>query len=393
MPILFLVLLLNLIGFGITVPMLPFYAESFGASEWTVTLVIATYSASQMAGAPMWGRLADGWGRKPVIVSGVIGSVVAYVMLAYAQSLEWLFAARILDGFFTGNVVAAAAYVSDVTTEENRAKGLGMIGAAFGLAFIIGPATGAFLVGGDASNPDFRTPALTAAAISAVAAVTAIWRLRETLGHGATASATERMLHLRDLPGLFKLPTMTALAACLFLTVFGFASVESTFALWAERVYLWGPRQVGLLFAYAGVIAVIMQAGLIGPLTRLFGEARLVVIAACFLGTGIALIPFATVLWLLLVAFALLALGFGAVQPSLQSLVSKAAPPNRRGAALGLAQSASSLGRVFGPTWAGFLFQQAGRDWPYFSGSLVMLVMLMVALAILRRTAPRAEIA
>ncbi|WP_282607503.1 MFS transporter [Pelagibius sp. Alg239-R121] len=398
---LFTCIFIDLLGFGLIVPLLTFMALRFDASPLEVTAMIASYSLMQLFAAPLWGRASDRWGRKPVLLISFAATTTAFLMLAFAQSFWVLVAARALAGALSGDLSAAPAYVADITTPERRAKGMGLLGAAFALSFIVGASFGgylselnvtAMLFDEAASGPDYFFPPLLSASLSMTAFFFALFFLPESHRvksreeraeetEAARKEALGRSLYERMITTLRALhyPHLALVTAILFLVGFVFAHMESTLALWADIAFGWDAREVGYLFAFAGVIAVIFQAGLLGPLTRRFGEARLVVFSAILLGGGMALVPSATGLVQLLVAIACLAAGFGLGNPSIQSLITKLSRPEIAGVALGMGQAASSLARVIGPLWAGFLFQRIGPDWPYIAGAFFMALVFVLA--------------
>jgi MFS transporter, DHA1 family, tetracycline resistance protein len=387
----FLTVFVDLIGFGIVIPLLPFYAEHFQASPEVVTLLMASYSFTQFIFAPMWGRLSDRHGRKTVLVVSLAGISASYVWMGFAGALWQLIAARALAGAMAGNLAAAQAYIADVTTPEKRAQGMGVVGAAFGLGFIVGPALGGLLAGSDPRHPNFTLPALSAAALSLTALLLAIFILKESLDPATrSANADNRR------PGRFALiaeafgkPELRALIVVFFLVTFVVAIMESTFALWSERTFGWGAAQNGYVFAYTGVLAAVVQGGLIRRLARQFGERRLVMQGVLSIGAGLALIPLVHALPLLLAAMALLAYGMGVNNPSLSSLISLAAAEDQRGGVLGVSQSAASLARIAGPAFAGVLFAAFGRNAPYVAGATIMLAVLALVLRMTKRsTAP-----
>ena len=367
MPVLLLIVFIDLVGFGIIIPLLPFYAEHFGASPLAVTLLMAAYSAMQFLAAPILGALSDRHGRRRVIVLSTAGAALGYLVMAFADTLLVLFLARALAGAMAGNIAAVQAYIADVTTPERRARGMGMFGAAMGLGFIVGPAIGGALAGSGEAI-DYTLPPLVAAAASALAAIIALVVLTDS---GGTAKRA---------PAGWLTPIVTAttstdlrpLALTLFMIVFAFAGLESTFALWAERQLDWGPREVGRLFAGVGVIMVLVQGGAIGPLSRRLGEERLVFLGIVALVLGFVALPLATSLPAVLGAMALLAGGFGLANPALASLVSRRAAATAQGASLGVAQGAASLGRIFGPALAGVLFVSGGRALPYVASAAIL---------------------
>jgi MFS family permease len=371
MPVLFLIVLVDLIGFGLVIPLLPFYAERFSASPEEVTALMAVFSLMAMVTAPFWGRLSDRVGRRPVLMASMGAAALAYLWLGFADALWMLFVARALAGACAGNIAAANAYIADVTTPENRAKGMGMIGAAFGLGFIIGPALGGVVAGHNIATADLRTPGLIACALSLTALLGVVLVLKESLPAGLPQRARRsRVEALRDALGR---KTLAPLLAIFFLTILAFAGMESTFALWAMAQFGWGPAQTGYLFTFVGLLSAVMQGGLIGRLTARFGEERLLIAGLVSIAAGLLVLTLSRDLPLLLAATAGLALGMGAMQPSLNSLISRRAGAAEQGEVMGVAQSVASLSRVLGPLLAGVLFAGLGRDSPFLCGTVLVL--------------------
>lgn len=384
MATLFLIVFVDLVGFGVIIPLLPFYGEHFHASPLEVGLLMAVFSLAQFVAAPIWGRLSDRIGRKPVLVASLAGAVLSYVWLAFASDLWMLFAARALGGAMAGNIAAAFAYAADVTTPGNRAKGMGIVGAGFGLGFIFGPAIGGFLAGHDPLTADYTTPALAAAGLSALAMVLTLLLLRESLSedirrqHAGMARATRWQM----LQNALRRPGVGRLILIVFLSTFVFAGMETTFAMWSRRQFGWGPEQNGYLFAFVGLISAFVQGGLIGRLAQRFGEPALLVSGAALLSAGMLAIPFATSLVVLVPAMLVVALGFSLMTPSLNSLISLKVDAAVQGGTMGVSRSASTLARVLGPGWAGLLFQFLGKDWPFYAGAAVMAGVVILTMAI-----------
>ena len=388
----FLTVFVDLVGFGIVIPLLPFYAEHFRAGPEMVTLVMASYSFMQFFFSPVWGRLSDRYGRKPILLVSLFGISLSYVWTGFADGLFELLAARALAGLMAGNLSAAQAYIADVTPPERRAQGMGLIGAAFGLGFIVGPALGGVLAGADPHNPHVLAPALCSAALSLAALAFAGVFLEESLPPEARRAAGENLRpgRLSLLASAWRTDDLRLLVLLFFLVTFAFAGLESTFAMWSERAFGWGATQNGYLFAYAGVLAALVQGGFMRKLAAVFGEKRLLIQGALALGLGLALIPFARSLPLLLVAMALVAYGGGTSNPSLNSLISLAAAKSMRGGVLGISQSAASLARILGPAFAGAVFTLTGRNGPYVAGALIMLLVLLLAIRLGRPGAVKA---
>lgn len=384
MATLFLIVFTDLVGFGVIIPLLPFYGEHFHASPAEVGLLMAIYSLAQFVAAPMWGRLSDRIGRRPVLAASLIGSTLSYLWLASANGLCMLFAARALGGFMAGNIATAFAYVADVTTPANRAKGMGAVGAAFGLGFIFGPAIGGVLAGHDPVNADYSTPALIAAGLSATAMVLTLAVLPESLPRSVRRAhaALTRKSRWQMLVEALRRSGVGRLIGIAFLATFVFAGMETTFAMWSRRRFGWGPEQNGYLFAFVGLISAAVQGGLIGRLAQRFGEHRLVMSGAAALAVGMLAIPFAGSVPVLAAAMLIVALGFSLMTPSLNSLISLKVGAGVQGGTMGVSRSATTLARVVGPGWAGLLFGYLGKNSPFFVGALIMAAVLLIALAL-----------
>jgi MFS transporter, DHA1 family, tetracycline resistance protein len=384
MPILFLIVLIDLIGFGLVIPLLPFYAERYSATPQEVTVLMAVFSLMSVLTAPFWGRISDRVGRRPVLMTSMAAASLAYLWMGFADALWMLFAARALAGACAGNIAAAQAYIADVTTPEKRARGMGMIGAAFGLGFIIGPALGGIVAGNNLATADLRTPGLIACGLSVVAFLGVVFVLKESLPAGLQLGPRKsRFTALRD---ALARKALSRLLAVFFLAILAFAGMEATFALWAMAQFGWGPAQIGYVFTYVGVLSALMQGGLIGRLTARFGEERLLIAGLSSIAIGLLTITAARDLPILIVAVSFLALGMGVMQPSLNSLISRRAGAAEQGEVMGVAQSIASLSRVLGPLLAGALFAGLGRDSPFFCG-----MVLVVAATVIGWRLPPAE--
>ena len=364
-----------LLALGIIYPLLPFQALQLGASEQIVVLVIATYTVAAFAMAPVWGALSDRVGRKSVILAGLVGSAVAYVLLSQAQTVQDMFVARALAGASAGVVATTQALIADRTGPDDRAAAMGQVNRLYGLAFIIGPVIGGLAI--DAGYTDFQTPALIAAGLSigafligAVSLHDKAIRTRPESDSQSLITQSERGANTTD-----RWRHMPALA--IFL-IFGFgftyAAMDSTLAFWASGEMGWGPREVGYLFAAAGGGAVLSQGATLRAIIARCGECHAITIAAVTLAGGLALIPLADNALTITVAMVLAGAGLATGLSCLQSLVSKTVILARRGCALGTAQSATSLSRILGAVYGGFCFAQLGPMWPYLSGAIALSV-------------------
>ena len=350
--VIFLTIFVNLVGFGIIIPLLPFYAETFGASPVTIGLLFASFSLSQLIASPLLGGLSDRWGRRPVLILSLIGTAVSFVMLAVAQSLAMLFAARIVDGLSGGNITTARAYIADITTEEERPRAFGLLGAAFGLGFVVGPA-----LGGALSHISYTAPIWAAAAITIVAIVLAwIW-LPETV-HRAQAGAA---LPWHALGTVLQRPRLRLLLGIDFVYWMAFAVYQTTFALFGARRFGFDATHTGYLLSAFGALGVIIQGGLVGPIAAALGSRRTLLVGlgfACAGWAGSALTYSVPVFVGMLVPAAI---GIGLCNAVLTAMVSTAAGRAEQGRVQGAAGALESLGRTLGPVWGNALLQRAGE--------------------------------
>ena len=374
--VIFITVFIDLLGFGIIIPLLPFYAESFGASAFAIGLLNTSFSLMQFLFSPIWGRWSDRIGRKPIILVGLLGSCLSYVTMALAGSLALLFVARILGGIAGANIPTAQAYIADVTTPENRAKGMGMVGAAFGLGFIFGPAIGGLL-----SRYSPETPMWCAAALCLGNFIAAWIFLPESRRPDATTRTLGRMAAFRHAA---QQPTLLLILALYFIVTMAFSAFEATFALFTEARFGYTAASIGLLFAFIGLILSLIQGVFVGKVVKRVGERRLIPAAIFLISLSIGLLPFVWSVPTLLVALAILAVGMGFNNPSLSSLVSKLSHEDDQGGILGLASSIASLGRVVGPAWGGYFYDAYGMTTPYLSAAGLMFTAFVVSLVGLR---------
>lgn len=350
--VIFLTIFVNLVGFGIIIPLLPFYAETFGASPLTIGLLFASFSLSQLIASPLLGGLSDRWGRRPVLILSLIGTAVSFIMLALAQSLTMLFAARIVDGLSGGNITTARAYIADVTSEAERPRAFGMLGAAFGLGFIIGPA-----MGGALATVSYTAPIWAAAAITLVAIGLAwIW-LPETV-HRAQAGAA---LPWHAMGDVMRRPRLRRLLAVDFTYWMAFAVYQTTFALFGARRFGFDATHTGYLLSGFGVLGVVVQGGLVGPIVAALGSRRTLLTGLAFAAIGWAggALTFSVPLFVATLVPA--AIGIGLCNATLTALVSTAAGPTEQGRVQGAAGALESLGRTLGPVWGNAVLQGAGE--------------------------------
>jgi MFS family permease len=391
---LFLTVFLDLLGFGLVIPFLPGVARDLGAGDFVATLPGSSYSLMQFLFIPIWGRLSDRVGRRPVLLWSIGASAAGMAFLGLAGSLWMLFFARLWSGIATANIAVAQAYIADVTTPEKRARGMGIIGMAFGLGFIVGPFVGGELGQYHVFGRPGALAAFVAAGLSLVNLILAFFTLPESLPPEARGKSLRRAIPLDvdQLRGAVAVPGVGLAMGINFLLIFWFAGMEQTFRLFTEDAFGMSDRGTGRIFGIVGVVGATVQGGLISPLTKAFGEKRLIraglVIQALAFVTLAACPRFGSLaLAGLYAAAGLIALGSGLVTPSLPAYVSQRAGATSQGLALGSLQSASALGRVLGPAAGGVLYQTLTPSAPYYLGALGMLVAAVLALRLSDRPA------
>jgi DHA1 family tetracycline resistance protein-like MFS transporter len=354
--VIFLTIFVNLVGFGIIIPLLPFYAETFGASPLVIGLLFASFSLSQLIASPLLGELSDRWGRRPVLILSLIGTAISFAMLAIAQSLQMLFAARIVDGLSGGNITTARAYIADITAEEDRPRAYGFLGAAFGLGFIIGPA-----LGGAFSTISYTAPIWAAAVITLAATALAWVWLPETV-HRAQAGGLppwQALRHLSHRPGLRLLLTID------FVYWMAFAVYQTTFALFGARRFGFDATHTGYLLSAFGVLGVVVQGALVAPLARALGTRQTLVVGlvCAAIGWGGSALTYSIPVFVAMLAPA--AFGIGLCNATLTTLVSTAATARDQGRVQGAAGALESLGRTMGPVWGNAVLQGVGEGAAY----------------------------
>ena len=374
--IIFITVFIDLVGFGIIIPLLPFYAESFGANAFMIGLLATSFSLMQFVFSPVWGRGSDKIGRKPIILVGLLGSCVSYVAMALAGSLVLLFVARIIGGIAGANVATAQAYVADITTPEDRARGMGLMGTAFGLGFIFGPAIGGLL-----SRVSPETPMWFATALCLGNFVAAWFLLPESRRVTASTKALGRMAAFRH---AMNKPTLLLVLALYFIVTMAFSAFEATFALFSEARFGYTAASIGFLFAFIGTVLAIVQGVLVGRVVKRVGERTLIPLAILLISISIGMLPFVWSVPGLLVALFFLAVGMGFNSPSLSSMVSKLSDADDQGGTLGLASSLASLGRVVGPASGGYLYDAYGMTTPYVSSAALMFFAVVISFVGLR---------
>lgn len=378
LAVLFAVVFINLVGFGLVVPLLPFFGQSLKAAPWEIAVMFSAYSLGQFFAEPFWGRLSDRIGRKPVILITVLANAVGYVMLAFAPNIWAAVAIRLFTGLGAGNVSTVQGYVADVTPPEKRAGRMGLIGAAFGLGFIVGPGLGGLLVREDLGRLGYQLPIFTAAGIALLAALGVVFFLKESRARADPAAP--RPAFLSGVQDAARNPVVSRVLLVTLIYMAGFSGMESTFGLWTEARYGWGAREVGLAFMAVGIVSVVTQGLIAGRLARRFGESRVLAFGCLLFGVGLVGQVLSPVAWMVPVMMALGAFGMAMTMPNISALISRSVAPDRQGAMLGLNMASSSIARIFGPLIAGAIFSGIGHDWPFLIGAMLTVPAAVMAI-------------
>ncbi len=376
---LFLVVFVSLMGFGVVLPVFPFWGRALGAAPALITVALGAYSLGQFVGSPLWGRLSDRFGRRPILILSLAGSVLSYAWMAHATDIWSLGAARLFGGLMAGNIAVAFAYVGDATGEAERPKAMGLLGAAFGLGFIFGPAVGGLVAGQAPGLAEFARVAWVAAGITLAAALLVGWRLPESLPPARRAAT--RNLGPTPSAGavLAAKPAVLGLMLVSLLVIGSAAMMETTFALFADDVLAWSPRDVGLAFGLIGTISTAVQGAGAAPLARRFGPRRVVLGGILLYTLGLAGLGLAGGSASVLVALAVTATGVGTFNPAYQTLVAATTDDQDRGLINGLTQGASAMGRIIGPAVSGSFYEALGPSSPFLIGAALMGAALLVA--------------
>ncbi|MGI8480673.1 MAG: MFS transporter [Chthoniobacterales bacterium] len=389
--VLFLTVFIDMVGFGIVIPVLPLYAERFHATPMAIGWLTGIYSGMQIVFTPILGKLSDRFGRRPVLIVSIAGTAIGFALMGFAGSLTLLFVARIFAGITGGNISIPQAYIADVTTPEARSKSMGLIGAAFGLGFTFGP-----MIGGIMSRLSYSAPFYFAAGLAVANAILVYFVLPESLPqeHRAKphddATLVEVFRHGRG--WMFAL-----IVATYFFLIAGFSIMTTLFALFTERRFNYDAHATGYLFGFIGIITVLVQGGMIGRLVRRFGETALARTGLLLTAASLALLPLSVSLTWLLVACAGLSFGTGFASPPLNGLASQMIDPSWQGRALGVMQSAGSTGRLLGPLLGGWLLMldlkkpmsDYGRT-PFFVGASLCLIAAALAFCVRKPAGDRA---
>ena len=386
LAVLFSVVFINLVGFGLVVPLLPFFARTLNADAWQITLMFSAYSLGQFFAEPFWGRLSDRIGRKPVLLITLIANAVGYLALAFVPNIWLAIAVRMFTGLGAGNISTVQGYVADVTPPELRAGRMGMIGAAFGLGFIVGPGLGGLLTQPQLGHIGYQLPIFVAAALALLAAIGVVVFLKES--RAKADPAAPRPAFLAGLHDAMANPVVSRVLIVTLIYMAGFSAMESVFGLWAEGRYQWGAREVGLSFMIVGIVSALNQGIFTGKLAKRFGETRVLAVGMLMFGASLVMqVLFPTAWfpgfeidiggltipvvqgWIIPLTMIIGAAGMSLAMPNISAMISRATPPDRQGSMLGLNMAMGSIARIFGPLVAGALFSGIGHDWPFLVGA------------------------
>ncbi len=383
--VIFMTVFIYLLGFGIVIPVIPILGQQLGASAFETGLLLSVYSLMQFLFSPFWGRLSDKFGRRPILLICLAGEVFSYLLFAQATSLPVLFAARMFSGFFGASISTASAYISDITPPEERSKGMALIGAAFGLGFLFGPAIGGGLTAWAetmSKNPHFQM-SFSSYWVSGICLVTfifAYFNLKETLS--PNTEPQEKKKRFAQIAKYFQMPTVGPLIFVFFLASLAMSTMEATLILLVKDKFNWGIKEVSFGFAYVGIMMILTQGFLVRRLIPRYGEKQVLRFGLILMTMGLSGIAIAESIFVLAITQTLLAIGIGFTNPSTLGSISLLIDPKEQGAALGTTQGMSSLGRIIGPAVGGALYGAWTIQSPFILAGLMTLIGLFVVITI-----------
>jgi MFS transporter, DHA1 family, tetracycline resistance protein len=380
----FLTIFIDLMGFGILIPILPTFAsKNLGVSDFGIGAIIAVFSLMQFFFNPFLGKLSDRIGRRPIILVTQLLTVISYLMFSFSTTFSILFISRLLGGLGGSNIGVAQAYIADITTKEDRSKGMGIIGAAFGLGFVFGPIFGAFL-----SKYGYEVAGFGSAAFTFTAFMFAYFMLPESITKKSEAKIEYKIFDLQYVKTIAKMPTVSFLILLFFIIIFSISNIYGTFPLLGYKLYHFSDQQNGLLFGIMGIIGAVIQGGVMRRISQLFDERKLVLWGSFIMMFGIGLIPYGQNFLGVAVIISVLSVGSAMLQPTVLSMVSKYSPEEEQGTILGLNQSFSALGRVFGPLWGGLSYDMIGYQFPFITGAFFTLIAFVLSFFFLKKSKP-----
>ncbi len=376
------VIFLNIAGFGLVIPLLPFFGKALDAPAWQIAILFSAYSFGQFLGEPFWGRMSDRVGRRPVLMITIAGGALAYIALAFAPTIWLAFAARFIGGFLSGNISTLQGALADITRPEERAAKMGLMGSAFSLGFMVGPAIGGLLAHPELGPIGFQIPLFAAAGFGLLSALAVAVFVRESRPEPKSGGRLPQAEVLRQ---ALAHPIIARVMVISFITVAGFAGIEATYGLWTEQRFGWGPREIGFAFMGIGVLGAYCQAVVTGSLVRRHGETKVLTAGLAAMWIGM-LFQFFSPNWpVAMVGFAFVCFGQSICFPCLTALISQATPPDRQGETLGLNMSNMALARIGGPIFAGQLFSLIDPGAAFIVTAILIVPATFMAMQILKR--------
>jgi DHA1 family tetracycline resistance protein-like MFS transporter len=378
-PVLLMVMFINILGFGVVVPLLPFYGQSFHAPPWQIALVFSAYSVGSFFGEPFWGRLSDRIGRRPILISSIAANCLCYLALAFAPNVFVAFVVRFLGGLAAGNGSVVQGYIADVTPTENRAGRFSQLGAAYNVGMIFGPTLGGVFAHPGQGPAGFRVPLLIAAGLSATAVMGVFLFVRESRSHSHADEVQPSRWAM--IGTAVRNPVISQLMILTFVVGFAFTGVESTFGFWSQHGFGWGPRDIAVCFGITGLVSAFCQSVITARLSRRFGEARMLAIGMLITVVSMALQPFAANGVWVIVLMTTIAIGSSVAFPNSGALMSRSIDPDHQGQIMGLNNALGALARVTGPFCAALVFSGVSFNGPFVLGAAIVAPAIYLAVS------------
>lgn len=368
--VIFTIQVTEVLGFSLILPFLPLFAEDLGASAFTATMLLATFSLAQFLTSPIMGRLSDHYGRKPLLILSQISTCLSFIILGFSNSLWMVFLSRLVDGVLGSNFTIAQAYLSDISSKKNRAKALGLSGVAFGVGFLIGPAIGGFL----ATRYGYSLPAFIAAAMAFATILITTFILPETIKEIKPGPIDLKIISLEEFAKYFKMPSLKRKFLIFFFYILAHVTWVTGFSLFADRSLGWDPARIGWAMTYVGVVSIITRGYLINKMIDILGERWVIKLAAISMMIGLSVVAFLNKTWHFYVVMTFFSLGSGSMRPTLLAQISKTAPKGEQGGVMGISNSLGSIAQIIGPIIAGLMLTY------FFPGALGIAAALSMAL-------------
>lgn len=374
LSVIFVTVFIDLLGFGLLIPILPTFAgKELNISDFEIGIIIASFSLMQFFFNPIIGKISDRIGRRPVILFTMSLTFISYIIFSYSTSFTILLISRIIAGLGGSNIAAAQAYIADITDKANRSKGMGIIGAAFGLGFVFGP-----FMGGMISKISYEAVGFSAAAFTLTALIFAIFYLPESIKEKQTGKFEYKLIDISYVKYVFKIPNLGFVIFIFFVIIFSIANIYGMFAILGFKVFHFSNQQIAYLYSIIGVVGAIIQGVLVRYFTKWFSDKKLLLIGTFFMAIGLGALPYGGTFVSVVIITIIIALGTGILQPVLLSVVSKFAPDGEQGAILGVNQSLAALARVLGPLWGGFAFEYINYHFPFLTGATFTLLTIVL---------------